>query len=109
MQLTQSISARPPAQFAEVEQTVPLWVKEAARLPLAFAQVREDAALDQWVISQLPAKPEVLMVASGGCTAAALATMPHVSRIHSADPNPAQIAPSRLSLRWLAHSRPREW
>jgi S-adenosylmethionine-diacylglycerol 3-amino-3-carboxypropyl transferase len=56
------------------------WVLEAARRPVAFAQVREDAALDQWVVEQLDAGAEVIMVASGGCSAAALATMPKVAR-----------------------------
>src|SRR5258707_7376622 len=41
------------------------------------------------------------MVASGGCTAAALAAMPKVSRLHLVDPNPAQIALARLKLRLL--------
>lgn len=42
------------------------------------------------------------MVASGGCTAAALAAAPQISRLHLVDPNPAQIALSRLKLRLLA-------
>jgi S-adenosylmethionine-diacylglycerol 3-amino-3-carboxypropyl transferase len=78
------------------------WVLEAARRPVAFAQVREDAALDQWVVEQLDAGAEVIMVASGGCSAAALATMPKVARLHLIDINPAQIALSRLKLRLLA-------
>jgi len=78
------------------------WVSEVARRPIAFAQVREDATLDQWVVEQLGEATEALMVASGGCSAAALAAMPSVSRLHLIDPNPAQIALCRLKLQLLA-------
>jgi S-adenosylmethionine-diacylglycerol 3-amino-3-carboxypropyl transferase len=78
------------------------WVQETARRPVAFAQVREDAMLDRWVIEQLDERAEVLMVASGGCTATALAVLPRIIRLHLVDPNPAQIALSRLKLRLLA-------
>jgi len=78
------------------------WVLETARRSVAFAQVREDAILDQWVVDRSPMGAGVLMVASGGCTAAALAAMPNVSRLHLIDPNPAQIALARLKLRLLA-------
>jgi len=78
------------------------WVPKIACRPIAFAQVREDASLDQWVVEQLNEGAEVLMIASGGCTAAALAGAPQVSRLHLIDLNPAQIALSRLKLRLLA-------
>jgi len=84
------------------------WVIEAATLPVAFSQVREDSALDQWVVQQLAENVDILMVASGGCTAAALATMPQVARLHIVDPNPAQIASSRLKLRLLEVADPAE-
>jgi S-adenosylmethionine-diacylglycerol 3-amino-3-carboxypropyl transferase len=84
------------------------WVFDIARRPVAFAQVREDPTLDQWVVNQLEDSAEILMVASGGCSAAALATMPQVSRLHLIDPNPAQIALSRLKLRLLATAGPAE-
>jgi S-adenosylmethionine-diacylglycerol 3-amino-3-carboxypropyl transferase len=84
------------------------WVAETARRPIAFAQVREDALVDQWVVDRLPANTEVLMVASGGCTAAALATMQKVSRLHLVDPNPAQIALARLKLSLLVTATPTE-
>src|SRR6266478_3200406 len=84
-------------------ETMPApWVSEVARRPIAFAQVREDATLDQWVVEQLQKGTEVLMVASGGCSAAALAAVPNVSRLHLIDPNPAQIALCRLKLQLLA-------
>lgn len=84
------------------------WVSETARRPIGFAQVREDAMLDQWVVEHLAEGSAVLMVASGGCSAAALASMPQVSRLHLIDPNPAQIAISRLKLRLLATASPSE-
>jgi S-adenosylmethionine-diacylglycerol 3-amino-3-carboxypropyl transferase len=83
------------------EDACPDWVATAANMPVAFAQVREDATLDQWVVQQIPTGAEVLMVASGGCTAAALAGMPQVRRLHLVDPNPAQMALARLKLRLL--------
>jgi S-adenosylmethionine-diacylglycerol 3-amino-3-carboxypropyl transferase len=84
------------------------WIAGAATRPVAFAQVREDSTLDQWVVEQLGESAEVLMVASGGCTAAALATMPQVARLHIVDPNSAQISLSRLKLRLLQTAEPSE-
>lgn len=77
------------------------WVHDAARLPVAFAQVREDALIDQWVVASLGGEARVMMIASGGCTAAALAASAHVSSLHLVDPNPAQLALTRLKLRLL--------
>ncbi len=83
------------------------WVQAGADLPVAFAQVREDALLDQRVVERLGAQARVMMIASGGCTAAALAASPHVSSLHLVDPNPAQLALTRLKLRLLqSASRP---
>src|SRR4030095_6487649 len=87
-------------QHAETRKAA-RWAGEAAQLPVAFAQVREDATLDQWVVERLSNHAEVFMLASGGGTAAALAGSPKVSRLHLIDPNPAQIALSRLKLRLL--------
>jgi len=84
------------------------WVCEAACRPVAFAQVREDALLDQWVVNELDGPVEVLMVASGGCTAAALAASEKVARITLVDPNPAQLALVRLKLRLLETAAPPE-
>jgi S-adenosylmethionine-diacylglycerol 3-amino-3-carboxypropyl transferase len=84
---------------------MPDWVEVAAALPLAFAQVREDASIDCWAAGRGGAGARVLMVASGGCTAAALATQP-VGLLHLVDPNPAQLALARLKLELLSHPRP---
>jgi len=78
--------------------SVPAWVSEAAALPIAFAQVREDPLLDLCVVERLPRNPRVLLIASGGCTAALLATAPQIGLLHLVDPNPAQIALTRLKL-----------
>jgi S-adenosylmethionine-diacylglycerol 3-amino-3-carboxypropyl transferase len=79
------------------------WLEEAAALPLAFALVREDALLDEAVVLSLPAPVRVLMIASGGCTAALLSTLPAVRFLHLVDPNPAQLALARLKI-LMAHA-----
>jgi S-adenosylmethionine-diacylglycerol 3-amino-3-carboxypropyl transferase len=76
----------------------PSWIVEATALPIAFAQVREDPLLDRQVVDLIPGPARVLMVASGGCTAALLAASGNISHIHLVDPNPAQIALARLKL-----------
>lgn len=81
------------------------WLDEAAALPVAFAQVREDASLDTWVLQQLPRGADVVMVASGGCTAAVLAAGGRTGSIHLVDPNPAQIALTRLKLALFGDDR----
>jgi hypothetical protein len=49
------------------------WVDEALRMPVAFAQVREDPRVDLAVVERLRRGDlSGLMIASGGCTAAAL-------------------------------------
>ncbi|MBB75348.1 MAG: hypothetical protein CMJ75_12640, partial [Planctomycetaceae bacterium] len=78
------------------------WMERTADLPLAFAQVREDALQDNWVVDSLPEGARVLMIASGGCTAALLATRPNVAQLHLVDANPAQLALAQLKLRLLA-------
>lgn len=83
---------------------LPEWVLEAAALPVAFAQVREDAFIDAWVVRQLPQNSRVIMVGSGGCTVAFLACCANVARIDVVDPNPAQIALARLKLQLLRDS-----
>lgn len=87
---------------------LPEWIQEARRLPLAFAQVREDAALDLRAADELESSARIAMVASGGCTAAALAACSKGFFLHLVDPNPAQIALSRLKLRLLYGCSPKE-
>ena len=87
-----------------MNQPTPSWLRRAATLPVAFAQVREDPLLDLWVIDQLPQDARVCMIASGGCTAACVAAAPNVGLLQLVDPNPAQLALARLKLRLLASS-----
>ena len=82
------------------------WVAEAADLPVAFAQVREDPRIDRFVTARAGAGARVCMVASGGCTAAVVATVPNVAAVLLVDPNPAQLALARLKLRLLETERP---
>lgn len=73
------------------------WAVQASTLPLAFAQVREDPRLDLELAAALPAGATVVMIASGGETAACLGRLP--LRLHGVDMNPAQLALSRLKWR----------
>src|SRR5258708_4572401 len=77
------------------------WLDQAAAMPVAFALVREDPLLDRDVVAQAGPDARVLMIASGGCTAALLATLPTVAQLHLVDPNPAQLALARLKLHLL--------
>jgi S-adenosylmethionine-diacylglycerol 3-amino-3-carboxypropyl transferase len=77
------------------------WAKRVAKYPVAFSQVREDALGDLALVKQLSDSANVLMVASGGCTAALLASVPSISSITLVDPNPAQLDLCRLKLELL--------
>lgn len=80
------------------ESTLPSWVLDAARLPVAFAQVREDPLIDAHIVGKLAPGSRILMIASGGCTLAYIAALFPNVRIDVVDPNSAQIALSRLRL-----------
>ncbi len=80
---------------------LPDWVSQAPQLPLAFAQVREDPALDARIADHLPENARVCMIASGGCTAALLVTHPRVALLQCVDANPAQLALTKLKCRLL--------
>ena len=81
----------------------PPWLAQAAAVPVAFAQVREDPRVDLAVLDRLPPDAAALMVASGGCTAAALAASGRLARLDLVDVNPAQLALARLKLHLLEH------
>ncbi len=80
----------------------PPWVRDALALPVAFAQVREDPLIDLWVVRRIGAGARGILVASGGCTAALLASARELDALHLVDPQPAQLALARLKLRLLA-------
>ena len=82
--------------------TQPAWVVEAQRLPLAFAQVREDPLIDATILHRVAPGARMLMVASGGCTAAFLAADPNLGELWVVDPNPAQLALTRLKIALLS-------
>lgn len=58
--------------------------------------------IDIGIVERAGGSARVLMVASGGCTAAALAACDAVAEIHIVDPNPAQVALARLKLSLVA-------
>ena len=63
--------------------------------------MREDPLLDLELIEPTTDGERWIMVASGGCTAAALAASGRVVHLHLVDPNPAQLALTRLKLHLL--------
>ena len=76
------------------------WVQSTASLPIAFAQVREDPLIDMQLVQYLDRPARVLMVASGGETAALLSTLP-LQQLHLVDLNSAQLSLTRLKLQLL--------
>src|SRR5687768_16341475 len=93
---------------APADSSSPDWVEHALRFPVRFAQVREDPLQDLEIVEAYGPRAAVMMIASGGCTVAALAGSERVSRLHLVDPNPAQLALSRLKLRMLESVPPSE-
>jgi S-adenosylmethionine-diacylglycerol 3-amino-3-carboxypropyl transferase len=89
-----------------MDAALPGWVADAAALPVAFAQVREDPLLDEWVVQQLPPRSRMIMIASGGCTLAYLAGHANLAHIDVVDANPAQLALARVKLNLLQTANP---
>lgn len=81
------------------------WALQAAALPLAFAQVREDPLLDLEIAASLPARASVIMIASGGETAVCLARLP-LRRLLLVDLNAAQLSLTRCRLHLAATMPP---
>ena len=81
------------------------YTDEAISYPIAFAQVREDPLQDQEVINHYfpEGKISMLMIASGGDTAAYLAGTAPISRLMIVDPNLAQISLTKLKLHLLSY------
>jgi S-adenosylmethionine-diacylglycerol 3-amino-3-carboxypropyl transferase len=88
------------------EESLPPWVADAAQLPVAFAQVREDPRIDASVVRRLGPEARIIMIASGGCTLAFLAASCHMAAVDVVDPNPAQIGLARLKLHLLQNYDP---
>lgn len=87
-------------------RSLPSWVREANELPLGSAQVREDPLQDLELVRGLDRPARALLVASGGCTAALLACQSQLRGLDLVDPNPAQLALTRLKLRLLREPVP---
>ncbi len=83
------------------------WVRATASLPVAFAQVREDPRIDRRLLEEIGGRGRALMIASGGETAAVLATLP-IESLHLVDPNSAQIALTRVKLSMLGDTSTQE-
>ena len=92
-----------------MDAVVPDWVTFAASMPIAFAQVREDSLLDVEILERIGGRQiRGIMIASGGCTAAALVASGRLTELHLVDMNPAQLALSRLKLDLLHTAMPQE-
>ena len=76
---------------------------EAAALPIAFSVVREDSLQDLEIIKRYFSEEKVslLMIASGGCTAAKLVAKAPLLDLTLVDPNKAQLQLSRLKIHLL--------
>jgi len=81
-------------------------VEEAVTRPIAFSVVREDSLQDIEVIHRYFSEEKVsmLMVASGGCTAASLVADIPFQDLTLVDPNLAQLQLSKLKLQFLTLS-----
>jgi S-adenosylmethionine-diacylglycerol 3-amino-3-carboxypropyl transferase len=77
---------------------------QASQLPIAFSIVREDSSQDLEIIQRyFPAeKVSLCMVASGGCTAVLLVAQASLRDLTLVDPNPAQLALTKLKLQLLS-------
>jgi uncharacterized protein DUF3419 len=84
------------------------WIEEAVQQPVAFSQVREDPRLDLELIQSLGDSLSVVMVASGGCTAAALVGSGRIKNLQLVDLNCSQLALTMFKLHLLRHQKPVE-
>ena len=84
------------------------WLDHAESSPIRFSQVREDPRLDLELVNELPADASGVMIASGGDTAALLRSRSKLRHLHLVDPNPAQLALTRLKLEIQQSEMPRD-
>lgn len=75
------------------------WIDLINKMPIAFAQVREDVLIDQKIVDQLPKNSFGVMIASGGCNSSYLAHSEKFSRLTLVDINQSQIALNKLKFR----------
>lgn len=76
---------------------------QAAKEPIAFSVVREDSTQDQEIIKRYfpEDKVSMIMVASGGCTAAQLISQSAINDLTLVDPNLAQLELSKFKIQLL--------
>lgn len=76
---------------------------KTAQLPIAFSIVREDSIQDLEIIKRYFPEDEVamMMVASGGCTAALLIAKAPLSELTLVDPNKAQLELTKFKIQLL--------
>ena len=74
------------------------WLEQAQTRAVAFSQVREDPLLDLAVIDTCKKPARILMIASGGCTAASILSTSRVETLELVDPNPAQLHLSQAKI-----------
>ena len=89
---------------AALSAEVAEYAAQASKLPIAFSLVREDSTQDLDIIRRYfpEEKVSMCMVASGGCTAALLAAQAPLKDLTLVDPNPAQLALTKLKLQLLS-------
>jgi S-adenosylmethionine-diacylglycerol 3-amino-3-carboxypropyl transferase len=84
------------------------WLDYVSRFPVAFAQVREDANVDSWIASNLQAGSRGIMIGSGGCTAALLASMNKFESLTLVDMNRSQLDLAKAKISFLRDYEPIE-
>lgn len=79
------------------------YAASVAQRPIAFSVVREDSLQDLEIIRRYfpEEKISMVMVASGGCTAAQLVAQARLKDLTLVDPNQAQLALSKLKIHLL--------
>ena len=79
------------------------YATKAAKKPIAFAIVREDSTQDQEIINRYfpEDKISIIMIASGGCTAAQLISQSSINDLTLVDPNLAQLELAKLKIQLL--------
>lgn len=76
---------------------------KAEKEPIAFSIVREDSTQDQEIIKRYfpEEKVSMIMIASGGCTAAQLVSQSSINDLTLVDPNLAQLELTRFKINLL--------
>ncbi len=79
------------------------YVTDAAQRPIAFSVVREDSQQDVEIVKRYfpEEKVSMLMVASGGCTAAQLVAQAPLHELTLVDPNRSQLDLTKLKIHLL--------